>query len=349
MNFKKYNDIENSFNREFMERVMFELADQGKQDVKFVVQEKVHGSNSSFLCSGDAETIEFGKRTAKVGQGENFFDHPELVNRYRERVVKVFDLLKSRYPDLTQIQVYGEFFGGIYPHPEVQKVKDVKIIQKGVFYSPIHEFYGFDIRIYQGEEDETGKLLTVPEVNEIFESTGIFYAKTLMEGTLKECLEYPNLFNSKIPEWLGLPLIDDNTCEGVVIRPVEPLYMKNGSRIIIKNKNEKFSEKKSKKKNPNSQPAPEYSPELQALISEAERYVNTARMDNVVSKMGEIDSWTKSFGIILGNFTKDALEDFMKEHGKEYDSLEKSEQKILNKKVNQLCANCIKGRIYGTD
>ena len=50
MNFKKYNDIENSFNREFMERVMFELADQGKQDVKFVVQEKVHGSNSSFLC-----------------------------------------------------------------------------------------------------------------------------------------------------------------------------------------------------------------------------------------------------------------------------------------------------------
>ena len=193
--------------------------------------------------------------------------------------MKVFDLLKSRYPDLTQIQVYGEFFGGIYPHPEVQKAKDVKIIQKGVFYSPIHEFYGFDIRIYQGEEDETGKLLTVPEVNEIFESTGIFYAKTLMEGTLKECLEYPNLFNSKIPEWLGLPLIDDN----------------------------------------------------------------------VVSKMGEIDSWTKSFGIILGNFTKDALEDFMKEHGKEYDSLEKSEQKILNKKVNQLCANCIKGRIYGTD
>lgn len=343
MEFKKYNDIENSFNKEFMERVRFELADQNKNDQIFVVEEKVHGSNASFLYDG--ETLNFGKRTALVGNGESFFDHEELIERYRDRVLVLWGLVKERYPDITEMQAYGEFFGGTYPHPEVQKAANTKIIQKGVFYSPTHEFYGFDIRIFWGEEEQ--RLLPTDEVKELYDKAGIFYAKTLFEGTLSQCLEYPNLFDSKIPEWLGLPLIENNTCEGVVIKPKEPLYLKNGSRICIKNKNEKFSEKKSKKKHDGQpQAQPSYSDELNALIPELEAYVNEARMDNVVSKMGEIDSWTKSFGEILGNFTKDALDDFMKEHGREYESLEKQEQKIINKKMSQLCVSCIKGRIY---
>ncbi len=340
MNFKKYNDIENSFNKEWMEKVRFALADQGKLSQQFVVQEKVHGSNSSFLTNG--ETIEFGKRTAKVGEEENFYDHEELIGRYQDRIIKLFEKVKAKYPDITEVQVYGEFFGGTYPHPDVEKVKNVKIIQKGVFYSPTHEFYGFDIRLWKGEES---RLLPVSEVNELFEELGIFYAKTLFQGKLDECLQYPNLFNSKIPEWLGLPEIEDNTCEGVVIRPTDPLYLKNGERIIIKNKNAKFSEKKEKKKG-NPKPEPNYSEELNALILEAGRYVNQQRLDNVTSKMGEIESWTKGFGLILGNFTKDALADFLKENQESYDALEKNEQKILNKKINQLCATEIKTRIY---
>lgn len=340
MEFKKYNDIENSFNKEIMDKFRFALADQGKTNQLFVVQEKVHGSNSSFLTDG--QTIEFGKRTAKVAQGENFYDQNELIERYHDRVINLFNLIKAQYPEITEVQAYGEFFGGTYPHPDVEKVKNVKVIQKGVFYSPTHEFYGFDIRLWTGEES---RLLPVDEVNKFFTETGIFYAKTLLEGTLDECLAYPNLFNSKIPEWLGLPPIEDNTCEGVVIRPKEPLYMGNGERIIIKNKNAKFSEKKAKK-NHDAKPTPEYSESLNALLTEAERYVNQARLDNVVSKMGEIESWTKGFGMILGNFTKDALEDFLKENHAAYDLLEKGEQKVLNKKINQLCAQEIKNRIY---
>lgn len=48
--------------------------------------------------------------------------------------------------------------------------------------------------------------------------------------------------------WLGLPPIADNICEGVVIRPVTPTYLRNGCRVLIKNKNARFAEKKRVKK-----------------------------------------------------------------------------------------------------
>ena len=42
LNFKKYSSIENSYDNGFMERVM----DQMPSDLKYVVQEKVHGTNT---------------------------------------------------------------------------------------------------------------------------------------------------------------------------------------------------------------------------------------------------------------------------------------------------------------
>ena len=45
LEFKKYNSIENSFSREFMEKVVAEMP----ADLEYVVQEKVHGANTSFL------------------------------------------------------------------------------------------------------------------------------------------------------------------------------------------------------------------------------------------------------------------------------------------------------------
>lgn len=46
--FKKYSSIENSFNREFLEYVVAQMP----ADLQYVVQEKVHGANTSFLCDG---------------------------------------------------------------------------------------------------------------------------------------------------------------------------------------------------------------------------------------------------------------------------------------------------------
>ncbi|WP_300302267.1 hypothetical protein [uncultured Muribaculum sp.] len=48
INFKKYSSIENAITRDFMERVVAEMP----ADLE-VVQEKVHGANTSFLCDGN--------------------------------------------------------------------------------------------------------------------------------------------------------------------------------------------------------------------------------------------------------------------------------------------------------
>ena len=331
--FKKYSSIENSFSREFMEHVVAEMP----QDLEYVVQEKVHGANTSFLCDG--ETLRFAKRTSMLEEGEQFYDYPELLERYRDRVLKLFGDIKAKYPEVTHISVFGEMFGGLYPHDGVKTKQKVSLIQRGVCYTPDHEFYGFDIYLFT---EAGGRFLTVDEVNEIFETCGFFYAKTLFRGTLAECLKQPNAFQSKIAEWLELPAIEDNICEGIVIRPVTPMYLRNGSRVLIKSKNERFAERKSAKRRTKLfvEPVP-YSDELKALIVEGETYVTENRLANVVSHIGEVH-FPKDFGKVMGLFSKDVLEDFLKEHGNLYTALEKSEQKLLNKELNKFCTALVK-------
>jgi len=61
LEFKKYSSIENSFNRKFLERVVAEMP----TDLVYVVQEKVHGANTSFLCDG--EDVRFCKAHLHAG------------------------------------------------------------------------------------------------------------------------------------------------------------------------------------------------------------------------------------------------------------------------------------------
>ena len=333
LDFKKYSSIENSFCREFMEKVVAEMP----QDLEYVVQEKVHGTNTCFLCDG--KDVKFAKRTSVLAEDEQFYNYPELVERYKDKVIKLFECVKSRYSETVQISIFGEMFGGFYPHDGVKAKRNVSQIQKGVCYTPEHEFYGFDIYLFA---EENSRFLSVDEVNELFENEGFFYAKTLFRGTLAECLKYPNAFQSKIAEWLGLPAIENNICEGVVIRPVVPMYLRNGSRVLIKNKNERFAEKKSKKKRNKifAEPIP-YSEKLKALITEGEAYVTENRLTNVVSHIGEVH-FPKDFGKVMGLFTKDVLNDFLKEYGGSYSALDKCEQKSLNKELNKFCTALVK-------
>lgn len=341
LEFKKYSSIENTFNKEFMERITAE----GYGALTYVVQEKVHGANCCFVTDGTG--VDFAKRTGYVEAGEKFYNYEDLLARYSERVKGLFSRAKEKYPEMESIFAYGEMMGGKYPHPDVKNDPKVMNIQKGVFYCPNHEFYGFDIYIRM---PATGRYLAVGEVNALFAESGFIYAKTLFEGTIEECLAYPNTFQSKVAEWMGLPPIEGNICEGIVIRPAEPAYFGNGARLLLKSKNSKFAEKKSVKKR---QPAlfvePTYSNELNALLPATEDYVTENRLDNVISKIGQV-SLPKDLGRLIGLFSKDILDDFLKEQSGAYAALEKSEQKILNRHINKLATDLIKKvHIYGNN
>ena len=333
LQFKKYTSIENTFDKDFVEKIFLE----GYDKQEFVVQEKVHGSNICFVTDG--KTVGFGKRTGFVEANEKFYDYEELLERYTPRVITLYSTIKENIPDLKSLTLFGEMFGGKYPHPDVKNSTKTMVIQKGVYYCPNHEFYAFDLYV---STEESGRYLSVDEANTFFEQGKFIYARTLFRGTLNECLKYPNTFQSRISEWLGLPPIEDNVCEGVVIRPVTPIYLCNGARVLLKNKNARFAEKKSvKKREPKLFVEPSYSELLNNLLPITEQYITENRLNNVVSKIGQI-SVPKDIGKLIGLFSKDILDDFLKEHSGEYAAIEKSEQKILNRHINSMATSLIK-------
>jgi len=227
------------------------------------------------------------------------------------------------FPNTQFISVIGELFGGHYNHPEVPTVHGSIKVQKGIDYSPENDFYAFDIKV------DNLHYFNVDLANELFEKFDFFYAKTLFKGRLLDCLKYPNEFNSLIPDWLGLPALATNIVEGVIIRPVTTLFFDNGSRVLLKNKNEKWSEKKPHEVKVQDL---EFSETTQKVWDNLACYVTTNRMYNVLSKIGEFTP--KITGKLIGLFAQDALTDFLKEHKDEFESLEKGAQRQLTKRLN---------------
>ena len=324
MDFKKYNSIENSYQIEFLN----EIKEQGFYDLEYVVQEKVHGANLSFITNG--KDIISAKRTELITDDENFYNSKYVQHKYESKVIQLYKLISEKYSDVKQVTIFGELFGGIYPQPNVEKVNTAVFFQKGVYYCPDNDFYAFDILI------NSDQYLDNDTINNLFESVGFLYAKTIFRGSLNDCLEYPNNFKSKISEWFNLPDLQQNICEGVVIRPVQPSFFRNGSRVLIKNKNERWTEnnnfidKNILKSLLNQQET--LSDDAQILCEEIFKYITENRLQNVISKIGTITP--KDYGKLLGLYCKDTLEDFLKSHKSEYEQLEKFESKAINKFLN---------------
>ncbi|NML70633.1 hypothetical protein HHL23_12570 [Chryseobacterium sp. RP-3-3] len=330
MIFKTYNSIENAYQARVIEQIRL----QGFWDEIFILQEKVHGANFSFFTDG--KEIKIGKRTAFIEKDEKFYNAHHILERYRKNVIDLFQKVKTIHPELETVVIYGELFGGGYKHQEVEPVKDAIKVQKGIQYAPHNEFYGFDIKL------NGITYLDTDRVNQIFEETGFFYAKILFQGSLEEALKFPNVFDSKIPGWLSLPEIENNTCEGTIVKTLKTKYFGNGARVILKNKNEKWIEKSKmvRKEYKHVQKPADFSENAQHIWEEIQKYATVNRLNNVVSKVGEFEP--KIVGKIIGLFAQDILEDFGKDFPDAFTSVEKDEQKKINKKLNTLVVDFIK-------
>lgn len=219
--FKKYNSIENTYRTKFLEQMKF----HGFWEKEFVVQEKVHGANLSFITQNGVH-FKTAKRSGLIYKGEDFFNYETVLEGILPKFKQLWNILKKNNPDVKQMSIFGEIFGGSYPHPEVEKHKGAIRVQKGIFYSPKNHFYAFDILI------NSESYLNVDLANFYFEKVGLLHAKTLYKGSIEECLNYQNDFNTLIPLKFNLPPIEPNITEGVVIKPMETLFLNGGSRVI---------------------------------------------------------------------------------------------------------------------
>ncbi len=338
MQFLKYTSIENSYRDKFIQMIRDENKDSGQ----WVVMEKIHGAQLSFYYNGSE--LKASSRTMFLTDDIDFFNYQKVMADNRDKIEKLYSLIQSEYrekkKEISQMIVYGELFGGSYPHPDVPKVKTAKRLQKGVFYHPDNLYYAFDLRV-------DAQYLNVEDTNRLFEAVGLFYAKPIFVGSFDECLKYPNKFPSTIAHRLGLPDIEDNIVEGIVIKPVEPRFLDVGERIILKSKNEKFIERKSRKKRPKKQEV-KISEKGEQLYHEMETLVTENRLHNVLSKREEMPYPLPKdyFGDIMKAFIGDVMEEFNKDYQADYDQLDAKEQKKISKQLNQSAAKLIRSILY---
>lgn len=204
-------------------------------------------------------------------------------------------------------QVFGEFAGGG--------------IQKGVDYGE-KDFYVFDIIINTESGDNT--YLTDYEMQDFCNEFGFKMAPMLGRGTFDALIMIPNDLDSVLAAYnatasedlveanncvFDANAIGDNTAEGYVLKPCFPKWLPNGTRVAIKCKNSKFSEKKKSDKPIKTKV--ELSEADNKLVGILACYVTPNRVNNVISKIGEIGP--KDFGKVMGLTVQDILEETSRE------------------------------------
>jgi Rnl2 family RNA ligase len=157
-------------------------------------------------------------------------------------------------------------------------------------------------------------------------------------GTFDECLNFDNVFVDDTGHILfGLPIIEDNIAEGVVIKPVNPIWFPNGERVILKNKTERFKEKTKKEKKESIPEIPLKEIEIKVL-NILQEYNTESRVYSVLSKETQVSD--KIFGKILGLFIVDCINDAIKDNPEIEKYLKEKDTEIFDaKRVKKIFQN----------
>lgn len=300
--FKKYSSLENHYNSKFIEK----LYSLGLTGGEWVAREKIHGTNFSLIIERDKVTC--AKRTGPILPAEDFYGYEIVLKKYDKAikgVQEVMDSISTSVP--VTYQVFGEFAGGG--------------IQKGVDYGE-KDFYVFDI-IINTESGDT-YYMSDYEMQDFCNTFGFKMAPMLRRGTFDALIMIPNDLDSVLAAYnvtasedlveanncvFDANVIGDNTAEGYVLKPCFPKWLPNGARVAIKCKNSKFSEKKKSDKPIKAKV--ELSEADNKLVGILACYVTLNRVNNVISKIGEIGP--KDFGKVMGLTVQDILEETSRE------------------------------------
>jgi hypothetical protein len=156
----------------------------------------------------------------------------------------------------------------------------------------------------------------------MFKACDILHAKILKTGTFTEIKNFDIHFETLLPAQFGLPKsINNYMAEGVVIKPIEPIYHGNGMRVIAKHKAVASKETKNTSAKKTS---PKFDQVRDAMIS----MITRNRYENV---KGNNAQNTREY--ILVNAV---LEDIIKDFSDEYSNLVEMYNLIPKKDKGQL-------------
>ena len=240
----------------------------------WVALEKIHGAQLVVAVQGGQ--VLFGKRKAWLAEDDPFFGWQLLRVRLGAAAREIAHALSA---DGDAVYLYGELFGGHYPHPNIQVVPGMSPVQTGIWYAPDLRWSPFDILVSRAEEE--GVLLAHREVETLARAAGLLTPPVIRRGTRAEMAAVPTRAPTRVPELLGLPPIEGNVAEGLVIKSDQ--RMPPSQRGCFKRKIEEFNEARfdeSEAWDPNRRLS------VDELMGWAERLVNPARIASALSKLG---------------------------------------------------------------
>lgn len=177
----------------------------------WVALEKLHGGQ--LVLASDGEAVHVGKRKAWLAADEPFFGWQLIAAELGAGVRAI-----ARASGAGQTVLFGELIGGGYPHPDVAPVPGLSPVQTGIWYTPGLAWVAFDALVAAGDDDP-GELLAHRELEELAAAAGVRTAPRVGRGTRAELEHIAIRFPTHVPAWFGLPPLDGNIAEGVVLKP----------------------------------------------------------------------------------------------------------------------------------
>lgn len=340
----KYNSIDNVTNKG-VERAKNIESRYFPDGLKWNVTEKVHGSNFSIYGDRDIK-LRYAKRSTFLSDGSNFYNFQRAVDRNKENIEwmigSVFEYAeyadyKPEFEDIDLIEsvsLHFEICGGSYP--DVDRVKNVKTVQREIKYSNDIQIICFDIRInYVGG---ITKYLPHSKVVELCNKFDVHVLPILFTGTLTECLIFSKEHvedESEVWKIFGMDnAVEKNVREGHVIKPNQSLFDAVGSRLILKDKSEKFKEN-SGAKDKLIRPKFELSISGLRYMDVAETFICLNRVNAVTSKMGEYT--IKDFQEVMIQLAKDVITDMDREHSEWNEQILPLEKAEIKRTILKKC------------
>jgi Rnl2 family RNA ligase len=304
--FSEYNSIENVSSKTI--EAVKELCGDDIVSMEWIATEKIHGANFSAITDGN--TVSWARRSGIIEKTEKFYNYQKITKQFEDDIKDLFNNIKfaniKKKKEIEFIQIYGELFGGAYPHNDVPKVQGACKVQDGVYYHPDNQFMIFDGR-YMLKNNKTTFYFDYDDLLKyIPKFSKLQTCQILKRGTLDELKNLDPYFQTTIPNLYGLPPIENNYAEGYVLKPVKTVYNNDGERVALKLKRSNLSEKitdlnvakNSSKKS-----------DTKILVFS---YLNENRLASVKSKL--TDDEREDNDLMITKLVEDAWKDIGKEH-----------------------------------
>jgi Rnl2 family RNA ligase len=279
LGFCEYEHMENHYN-------MTKHIEEAQRTVSclFVATEKIHGTNYSLMSNG--LTVEPCKRSSPLGTDRGYFGHGPVYDKYKSDILTLFVELSKKYwvgsPNddiVTQIQLYGELFGGLY---DGKTTKGYKKVQK-MDYCPFNDFMAYDLKV---TTTKRSFYVDFVDLIDLFKShkLSIRLVPIIFIGSLTEIMKLNANFETCVPAIYDLDVISQNYAEGYVVKPMVESSWADGTRLIFKYKNPTFSEIKIGQLIQTNEKSMTFQ---QICLAQMKMYVTENRFDNIFTKLDD--------------------------------------------------------------